>query len=1453
MNRSPSDSRDPLDELAEEFLERLRRGEHPEIREYTERYPELAEGIEELFPTLYIMEELAPGETAERHPLLEVGPREPSRLGEYRLLREVGRGGMGVVYEAEQESLGRRVALKVLLARAFVDDTHLERFRLEARAAARLHHTNIVPVFGVGEHEGTHYYAMQFIRGQSLAEIIGEVKSLRARSRGSDGLVAAGFPPASDIAASLATGAFVVPRSEEEDAERIEPATRTTTQPVSAPGVDRSEISASSTTVLTRDGSTSTQVDPDSTYFRSVARIVMNVADALAYAHGEGVLHRDIKPSNLLLDTRGAVWMTDFGLAKSDDSDDLTQSGNVVGTLRYMAPERFRGESDARSDVYSLGVTLYELLALRPAFDASDRATLVQQIAQREPTPLRRVDPRIPRDLETIVEKAAAKEARDRYATSAELEADLRRFLSYQPISARRFTMAERGWRWCQRNPAIAVLTVLAVVLTAVLAVVSTVSAVRLGNRLAEAKLEEGRAWRQSGERGQRLRALAALTEAARRAPSREIRNEVIAAWALTDIEEIERWETEESVLHFDRFGERSARARPDQSIEVFDAKDRRRVIAKLPAIGLRVWWMGFSPDGRTLAATYHSSTTRLVLWDLATQARVLEADVYAGGLPVAFAPDGKEIVVIGPDRTASVRSFPGGELVRKFAIGERTRWLAWSPDGRDLALSGKTLEVTIYDVERGVPRLRLIHPRHTERAYWHPSLPLLAVSCFDGGAHVWDTETGERVFHLQGHSAECVDARFDHSGRFLVTSGWDGRVALWDVLSGERVLGAWGHAVAFTRDDSGIVFRIGRHRHGVWRVAKSRDFQRIHVPTLGRKSPTAVQISPDRRWVLAATGPSGIALWPADEPSRQLRIELGWSAHAVFAPSSDAFYAASSGVGVERWAIRRSSEAHEWVVGPGEALGIPGTGPISLSRDGRRLSMQDRSVAVVYELPGSRELFRRDRSMSNYAELSPDGRWIAIGNWQGEDLEIWDVDRAELVKKFKSRTARGSFSPDGRWFAFLTGPYSDLYQTDGWRLVGRHERSTEGDLPGAASFSGDGRVLAIASTRGRVDLYGTQPFAELARFDGSTVRPHVTMCSLSADRSLLAYATIDHRVEVWNLRSLRERLRSLGLDWSAPSIDSAALDPVESLLVDYGKDDALRRPPVRPRSAELEGQVAAYTELVAADPTAEVHRGRAALLRKFTLNRAALDDLERASTFAPQAFDLSLERAELQAKLGDGEAAAETAATALELVRAYFGGIPAHGAAGRKEWTRTFLRCARIIDSHGSRRAALDVYLEIVRENAGESDRFEAFVRAGALAALAGTVAEADEMVERVAAETAPRFKEAPELKFVRAALDLRRGRLAAAAAALDAMGAGEAESLGVRVELCRAQVALRRGDIDASRRIYSDARTRIHASPKTEPGVGRDIDALVSELESALGDSAATESESAETAGGE
>src|SRR5262245_12659241 len=543
------------------------------------------------------------------------------RLGDYRVLREVGRGGMGVVYEAEQESLGRRVALKVLPLHASRDGKALARFRREAKAAARLHHTNIVPVFEVGQDSDTCFYAMQFIAGQSLDQVVEELQRLRAEGtsppakerNGKEGDV-----PLRQIAHSLLTAQFQLkdlaagPVNVAEGTEGYVPLpdpSDSSTNPAKAP--------ATSSAVLPGQTHLSSAEADRPHYFLSVARIGQQVAQALAYAHERGIVHRDVKPSNLLLDGSGVVWVTDFGLAKTED-DGLTNPGDLVGTFRYMAPERFRGECDARADVYSLGLTLYELLTLRPAFGARDRARLIEQVKSEEPPRPRSLDPRIPRDLETIVLKAIDKDPARRYSSASALAEDLRRFLADEPVKARRVGLPERLWRWCRRNRAVAGLAGAVVVLLVVLAAGASATAWRLGREqqktqaaLAESRrqaariaLDRGLALCEQGEPGLGMLWLARGLEL-----------------APDDAQDLQ-W-----VLRANLAGWR----RSVHALRLL-LRHEDRVLA-----------VAVSPDGNTLLTGSADRTARL--WDRATGKGLLTLEHDDAVRAVAFSPDGKKIL----------------------------------------------------------------------------------------------------------------------------------------------------------------------------------------------------------------------------------------------------------------------------------------------------------------------------------------------------------------------------------------------------------------------------------------------------------------------------------------------------------------------------------------------------------------------------------------------------------------------------------------------------------------------------------------------------------------------------------------------------------------------------------------------------------------------------------------
>jgi serine/threonine protein kinase len=432
--------RDPVDVLAEEFADRLRRGEHPSVSDYAAQHPEHADQLRELLPAVAQMEYLKrfrrSSGAAEKEEL-------PDRFGDFRILRELGRGGMGVVFEAVQESLGRPVALKVLATHAQLDPTRRERFVREAQAAAKLHHTNIVPVFGVGEQDGIPYYVMQLIRGDGLNAVAARWRLARSQSEKETGVRGQGTVQETGVRGQESEQAV------SRDPEGSAPPTH-----LGGALPSGSRLTGS----LAHDPCPlSPEGGPSYSDWSFVAEVGLQAADALHYAHKQGVLHRDVKPANLILDPAGRVWVADFGLAKLVNLHGLTATGDILGTLQYLAPECLAGDSDPRSDVYGLGATLYELLTLQPPYPTESPARLVKQVADADPPAPRQLNPAIPRDLETIVMKAMAREPHRRYAGARELAADLQAFLEDRPITARRETALGRAWRWCRRNPATAI------------------------------------------------------------------------------------------------------------------------------------------------------------------------------------------------------------------------------------------------------------------------------------------------------------------------------------------------------------------------------------------------------------------------------------------------------------------------------------------------------------------------------------------------------------------------------------------------------------------------------------------------------------------------------------------------------------------------------------------------------------------------------------------------------------------------------------------------------------------------------------------------------------------------------------------------------------------------------------------------------------------------------------
>jgi WD40 repeat protein/serine/threonine protein kinase len=1144
-----------FDELAEEFAERYRRGERPSLQEYVDRLPEMADEIREMFPALVEVEQV---EREAREDGLRQQPALPffKELGDYRILREVGRGGMGVVYEAEQISLGRRVALKVLPRQASGDRSVRERFRREARAAARLHHTNIVPVYEVGQDGDVRFYAMQFIQGQGLDLVITELRRLRHRAGSQPGVRAASldrslrprpehsgrgiagpmtgdgvevspvvmsilggrFDPGSGVPERAAASSSTPTRAPaggrttqvgtgvELDANGSDPASKPTEvdgaiagdtnvtdrEHPRAPAPSSSAFPPSSSAILPGGTQLSSVESGHRSFFRSVAQIGRQVAGGLAYAHARGIVHRDIKPSNLLLDTEGVVWITDFGLAKGDD-EGLTQSGDILGTLRYMAPERFRGEGDARADLYALGLTLYELLTLRPAFDSRDRPEMIEQIKIEEPRRPRSVDARIPRDLETIVLRAIEKDPKARYQTAEAMGEDLGRFLANEPIKARQVGAAERYWRWARRNPGIAAL---GGVLTGVLVIATVVSLVAMERfrNLAIAREGERQKADLAREEEAAARRKADQANASLLSTQEDLRRTVYAtrsslaldAWDAHDVGHLR------SLLDLLRPtpGEPDLRGWEWRYLWQLGHEDRLTLRGEHNGFTDVV----FSPDGQTLAGLEENG--RIHLWDRRTgQSRptigvrirdiLYHLNPKSGVHALAFSSDGRRIAGPGPEASLVLYALDTGLPTVRFEGDQRAVLdLAWSPDGRTLvgALSSHVMRVwnardghLIHDAFGG-------HGGPVAAVAFSPDGRTIASAGYDRTVKLWKPEDHRHPLAiLRGHTDEVRALAFSPDGRRIASAGLDRSLRIWDARSGGEVAVIRGETGSMTSlvygpDNATVVTGSADETVRVWDTASGQELRTFkgHADEVG-----AVAFSTDGKDIASAGADSTVRVWDAASPPRPRTLR---------SPS---------------------------VLTYGGAVEC-----LAFSPDGRRLiSGHDDHALRVWELPSGRTLhvIKGHTHVIMCVAFSPDGRTIASGDTAGS-VRVWDAadgQHRHTLTGHIDEIGGLVFTSDGQ--TLLSGGHDGTIRacdlaTEAVQYVLRGESK---EVYGLA-LSPDGRTLASTSRAKKTcilwDLAGRRPTA--------TLRGHteaLNMVAFSPDGRTLATSSADNTVRLWD------------------------------------------------------------------------------------------------------------------------------------------------------------------------------------------------------------------------------------------------------------------------------------------------------------------------------------------------
>jgi hypothetical protein len=725
------------------YLARIEAGHPADPEQLLAEHPEIAEQLRSFLDVA--------------NQIGQIAGEPPPALEDYRIVREIGRGGMGIVYEARQLSRGRRVALKVLPSATALDPRQLRRFQNEAQAARLLRHAHIVPVTSFGCERGVYSFAMQFIDGQNLADLI--------------------------------------------------------------QGLRQSEAASSPGSCSTRDRA----------FFAKAARWAYQAAEALDHAHEQGVVHRDIKPSNLLIDTHGNLWITDFGLAQIRGEDGLTRTGDLIGTLRYMSPEQALGKRvviDGRTDIYSLGVTFYELLTLRPAFDGHDRQVVLRQIAQEEPPAPRRIAPAIPRNLETIVLKAMAKDREDRYATAHELAEDLKRFVEAKSIRARPPSLLDRLTRWARHHrPAVA-----AAIVTLVAAVVAlgigTGLVIRAQWRAARALLIQQQLLIRLAPHSDGWSGTAwDLIHAASRIQSDPALGAEAAATLIgLDASVQKRIATPACSTALDPTGKRLLAGGLGRGATLWHVGTDRTERFEQSGLGP----VAFRADGTPVQLVLDNleSWRSLRLHDLAGRKVVARFEVpqkdSSGAEPdflatrltpeLVLTPDASLAAFAVPwsDGTGSIFVWDGGTGALRHHFDERVTAVAFSPDGSLLATGRSDGRITVRSLAMGRSPVTLQAGRVTIRCLafgrdaWQPTTEapaggdghgqaaarwLLASGDAGGTVVVWDIAKGGPRAFCRGSHYDVHGVAFFPDGATLASCGRVD-VRLWDIASGRFLLG---------------------------------------------------------------------------------------------------------------------------------------------------------------------------------------------------------------------------------------------------------------------------------------------------------------------------------------------------------------------------------------------------------------------------------------------------------------------------------------------------------------------------------------------------------------------------------------------------------------------------------------------------------------------------------------
>lgn len=1008
-------------------------------------------------------------------------------VGDYELLDEIARGGMGVVYRARQRGLGRIVAVKLLIGGHFAGEPARARFREEATAAAGLQHPNIVAIHEIGEHEGLPYFSMEYVDGSTLAALV-------------------------------------------------------------------------------REGPLPT---------RRAAAYVARVARAIDYGHRQGVVHRDLKPSNVLIDSFDQPRVTDFGLAKrlAGSTPDLTATGQVLGTPGYSAPEQIRGtiQPGPASDIYSLGALLYHLLTGRPPFIAETLEAVLQQVSQEEPVPLRRLNPSIGRDLETLCLKCLEKDPARRYQDAAALADDLDRHLRGEPVLARPVSPLERAWRWSRRHQTLAGLVgTLAVVLVGV-ALGASAFAGKLAHaqrtataHLRKSLLDGAEALRHTGNPLAREEILAHIHEAQLLGLEAEstarARSEAAAALAQPAVSYTPGWRLPADAALDQVWLDPESGAR-------FEILPPNRVRRKIP---------GREPDfletGTNQITSLDSVSPTLDhialrhrhgagIWRFGTAAPVFRAPRSQG--TVIFSRDGSFAVMEDVPDGLLIVDLPTGNIPARLRVPDPLQnpdsgWaaLAASPDGQWIAgARSRTNVVEIFRIADGRHLARLQIGEPATSVAWSHIRPSVATGTRSGRILLWNgtgpafTNWTMNVSFFADDGA--IDAlAFRPTGRFLAAGTSGHSILVTDLLTRRRVFSITGKSRGLRYEvRDGLIGPV--HHDDALRMIRfqtSDVASEVQAPSF-RSEILGISHAPSTPFAAVFAYSRG-SLVHGEQGHEVSQLNTAGTRALEFAPDGGMVFAVDSR-GISRWSISRTGMnsfeiGERWLVIPG-----PNWTGLAFDTTGTRLATVDSAsgMTALYDLTTTNRIASiGPHTGADQVALSADSAYAASASPLDRRVRVWEVRSGRLVHEHVAgNRPRVAFSPDGRWL-LSTGSRSRLFKTLDWNEVALPGRAASSECE-TGCFARDGTMLAVVIDRHDVQLITlpelTEAFTLHSRFPA-----RITALGMDHDNATLVAGGNEGSVRTWRLARLAKELVARDLGWPPGPLPPDSPQPPAPLQV---------------------------------------------------------------------------------------------------------------------------------------------------------------------------------------------------------------------------------------------------------------------------------------------------------------